>query len=280
MKQTITLGLAAAVATLLAQPVHADARGGGGAHFSGGGGAHFSGGGGAHFSAPAFHSAPSFRGSSVSHFSTAQGPHYSSFSNPGNYRTYGSTRSSTTFAPSISNQNRVFVQPRRSGPTMAFGGSSVVAPRAGRSGTRTFAAPANISRGWDRGHVHDWNHHHFRFFNGNWFAIDGGFYGPYGYGYADEYPYSYDYGYDQPYQPYYDNGDNYAGPAPALALSQNLVAAVQNQLTRLGYVTGVQDGVFGPMTQNAVANFQRDHNLSVTGQLDEMTVQALGVPID
>jgi hypothetical protein len=157
---------------------------------------------------------------------------------------------------------------------MAFGGNSVASR--GRADIRSFAAPSGISRGWDRGHVHTWNHHHFRYYNGDWFAIDGGFDGPYGYGYAD-YPYAYDYGYDQPY---YDNGDTYGGPAPALALSQGTVAAVQNQLTRLGYATGPADGVIGPQTQNAVAGFQRDHNLSVTGQLDQMTIQALGVPID
>jgi hypothetical protein len=268
MKQTITLGLAAAMVSWFAQPGYAENRGGGGGHFSGGGGgAHVSNGGMAHFAAPSVRSAPSFHAPSVSHFSTV--PHYS-------YRTYGSPRSSTTFAPSISNQSRVFMQPRQSGPTMAFGGNSVTS-RTGRADPRTFAAPAGVSRGWDRGHMHNWNHHHYRFFNGNWFIVDGGFYGPYGYGYADVYPYSYDYGYDQPY---YGYGDTYAGPAPAIALSQNLVAAVQNQLTRLGYVTGVSDGVFGPMTQNALANFQRDHNLSVTGQLDQMTLQALGVPYD
>jgi hypothetical protein len=220
-------------------------------------------------------SAPSFRGSSVSHFSTAQGSRYSYHPNY-NYRTYGTTHANTTFAPSIASRSRVILQPRQSGPTMAFGGSTAVS-RAGRSSQRTFAAPSGVSRGWDRGRVHDWNHHHYRYYNGNWFAIDGGFYGPYGYGYSDDYPYGYDYGYDQPY---YDNGDNYAAPAPALALSQGLVAAVQNQLTRLGYVTGPADGVVGPLTQNAVAGFQRDHNLSVTGQLDPMTIQALGVPYD
>jgi hypothetical protein len=154
---------------------------------------------------------------------------------------------------------------------MAFGGSSNMTPRGGRAGTRAWVAPGEVSRGWDRGHIHEWNHHHFRFFNGNWIVIDGGFYGyPYAYDYG--YPYAYDYS----YEPYY-NDNGYVAPTSSLLLSQGLVAAVQNQLTHLGYVTGPADGVIGPLTQNALANFQRDHNLSVTGQLDQMTIQALGV---
>jgi hypothetical protein len=60
--------------------------------------------------------------------------------------------------------------------------------------------------------------------------------------------------------------------------SKPLVTTVQNQLTRLGYVTGAADGLNGPLTRNAVSSFQRDHHLSVTGQIDQTTLRVLGVP--
>lgn len=47
--------------------------------------------------------------------------------------------------------------------------------------------------------------------------------------------------------------------------SKKAVALLQHQLQQLGYYQGEQDGLYGPGTEGAVAEFQRDHNLGVDG---------------
>jgi peptidoglycan hydrolase-like protein with peptidoglycan-binding domain len=48
-------------------------------------------------------------------------------------------------------------------------------------------------------------------------------------------------------------------------------------LAKLGYYHGSIDGVIGPETEKAVRWFQSVDKLSVTGQLDDQTLQALQV---
>jgi L,D-transpeptidase ErfK/SrfK len=55
------------------------------------------------------------------------------------------------------------------------------------------------------------------------------------------------------------------------------VLAVQHNLSARGYYTGSLDGIYGWGTETAVRNFQRDHNLSVTGRVDTKTYDALGL---
>jgi His-Xaa-Ser repeat protein HxsA len=55
------------------------------------------------------------------------------------------------------------------------------------------------------------------------------------------------------------------------------VTAVQTDLTKLGYYKGVIDGLFGRDTRDALAHYQTDHNLAVTGTLTTETLQTLGV---
>jgi hypothetical protein len=118
----------------------------------------------------------------------------------------------------------------------------------------------DVTRGWDRGSVHEWNHHHFRYNNGAWVIIDAG--GPWDYGY--------DYGYGEPYYaPGYS--DVYSSP------SDSTVASVQDQLTRLGYSPGGVDGVLGPQTRDAIADFQNDRGMPATGQIDGSLMRALGL---
>jgi N-acetylmuramoyl-L-alanine amidase len=188
-------------------------------------------------------------------------------------------RPSTTFTPLVT-RSRSFVQPQRTTPSIAFGGQAInnnaavnaqnarsfaaanpstqAAVRGGN--TRDWRAPTELSRGWDRSRVHEWNHHHYRFYGGDWVVIDPG--------------YPYDYGY--PYGSYY--GDEPAPySAPAYDSSASLAMSVQDQLTRLGYSPGAIDGVIGPQTRDAIADFQSDHRLPVTGQIDTPLVQALGL---
>jgi hypothetical protein len=55
------------------------------------------------------------------------------------------------------------------------------------------------------------------------------------------------------------------------------VAAVQQDLTRLGYYHGSIHGLYGRATRSAVARYQTGHHLAVTGTLTSQTLQLLGV---
>jgi photosystem II stability/assembly factor-like uncharacterized protein len=68
-------------------------------------------------------------------------------------------------------------------------------------------------------------------------------------------------------------GQRIAAPKPA----DDSVRRAQTALDRAGYDIGVHDGQMGPRTVAAIKRFQADRYLSVTGQLDETTLAALGV---
>jgi hypothetical protein len=174
---------------------------------------------------------------------------------------------------------RTFNQPQRNAPSIAFGGSNAAAnvrngrnfaatapatQSAVRGGSgRSFNAPGDVTRSWDRGNVHEWRHHHFRFENGGWVIIDPGV--PWDYGY----PYDYGYGAPTPYvSP--DYSDTYSP-------SDSTVAGVQDSLNRLGYSAGSADGVLGPQTRDAIADFQNDRGMPATGQIDGALLRALGL---
>jgi len=59
--------------------------------------------------------------------------------------------------------------------------------------------------------------------------------------------------------------------------SRSTVADVQAALARRGYDVGYIDGVAGQRTRNAIADFQRDRGLRVTGGINEATLRALGL---
>ena len=60
--------------------------------------------------------------------------------------------------------------------------------------------------------------------------------------------------------------------------NSSTVSAVQSQLAKLGYYRGAVDGVEGDETEAALARYQEDHDLSVTGTLTAATLQSLGLP--
>ena len=144
----------------------------------------------------------------------------------------------------------------------ATGPSTAAAVRGGSA--RDWRPPTEMSRGWDHGRVHEWHHHHYRFSGGDWIAIDPGY--DYGYPYDNTAPYGAYYG-DEP-APY---------SSPAYDSSESLAMSVQDQLTRLGYSPGPIDGELGPQTRDAIADFQNDHHLPVTGQIDTPLLRALGL---
>jgi Putative peptidoglycan binding domain len=145
-------------------------------------------------------------------------------------------------------------------------------------------------RDWDRRHAHFFNNRFFVFDNGFWFGLDSGFfpwdylpyyagdYYPYDY-YTDvqpdyntapasAYPYGYYTGVQLDYNTATPNGAPVADPT---------VEATQEQLAQLGYYNGPVDGIFGPTTRDAVAKYQIDNQLDVTGSLSPDTLQSLGV---
>jgi len=129
---------------------------------------------------------------------------------------------------------------------------------------------ANWHGDWDRRHAHFDHGRFFVFLDGFWCGLGDGFpwdYLPY---YPNDY-YPYDYYADV--DPYDNNGATY-DIAPADSAT---IQAVQRQLLSLGYYSGSIDGVFGPSTRDAVANYQIANHLNVTGSLSPDTIQSLGV---
>jgi peptidoglycan hydrolase-like protein with peptidoglycan-binding domain len=55
------------------------------------------------------------------------------------------------------------------------------------------------------------------------------------------------------------------------------VVALQERLAKLGYFTATATGYFGPITQTAVLNFQRDYRLQVDGVVGSNTLNAMGL---
>jgi TPR repeat protein len=56
---------------------------------------------------------------------------------------------------------------------------------------------------------------------------------------------------------------------------QELIAAVQRELNRLGYRSGPADGIAGKRTRSAIESFQRDAGLDVTGTATELLLDRL-----
>ena len=146
----------------------------------------------------------------------------------------------------------------------------------------------NWHRDWDRHHAHFHHNRVFVFVDGFWWGLYPWDYYP---NYASGYPYdSGDYPYDYSGYPYdYSNGynpyDYYQGyndsdsayAAPNQYTSNPTVSAVQSELAKLGYYNGEIDGTLGDQTEAALARYQEDRDLSVTGTVDAPTLQSLGI---
>jgi TPR repeat protein len=59
--------------------------------------------------------------------------------------------------------------------------------------------------------------------------------------------------------------------------AQELIAAVQRELNRLGYRSGPADGIAGNRTRKAIEQFQRDTGLEITGAATESLLDRLNV---
>jgi peptidoglycan hydrolase-like protein with peptidoglycan-binding domain len=55
------------------------------------------------------------------------------------------------------------------------------------------------------------------------------------------------------------------------------VRQAQRKLSEMGYHAGHADGILGAETGSAISEFRRSEGLAVTGQLNEPTLEALGI---
>jgi Putative peptidoglycan binding domain len=119
-------------------------------------------------------------------------------------------------------------------------------------------------RHWHEWHDRNWWHDHcdtIVFVTTGYYFLDGSYWYP-------------AYGYD-PLQTYYD----YDGPIYTYGnlLPDEVIANVQTALQDAGYYYGPITGSLSVDTRAALANFQRDYGLQMTGAIDEPTVEALGL---
>jgi peptidoglycan hydrolase-like protein with peptidoglycan-binding domain len=77
-----------------------------------------------------------------------------------------------------------------------------------------------------------------------------------------------------------DEGMRQAQEALRKKLSPDQIKQVQEALEQKGFHVGRADGVVGRETRQAASNFQREQKLQQTGQIDEQTLQALGVSLN
>ncbi|MFC1823855.1 peptidoglycan-binding protein [Thermodesulfobacteriota bacterium] len=69
--------------------------------------------------------------------------------------------------------------------------------------------------------------------------------------------------------------------SPEVVYSQSYdkttVLNTQRKLQELGYNPGTLDGIWGKKTNSALKRFQHDNDLSMTGKLDSITIEKLGI---
>jgi putative peptidoglycan binding protein len=114
-------------------------------------------------------------------------------------------------------------------------------------------------------HDHFWWHDHFHnvlLFGGGWYYWNSGYWYP-AWGYSDS----------EAYYPY--DGPIYVGSNPTPA--DQIVATVQQSLQEQGFYHGDVDGLLGPLTRAALADYQQAQGLEMTAALDEPTLQSLGM---
>jgi hypothetical protein len=111
-------------------------------------------------------------------------------------------------------------------------------------------------QGWWRSHYNN----RVVFVYGGWYAWNAGYWIP-AWGYAPNAYYAYD-------GPIY----GYNGLPP-----DQVVANVQAALQQQGYYQGDVDGLLGPLTREAIADYQRSNGLVETAAIDQPTLDSLGM---
>jgi hypothetical protein len=124
-----------------------------------------------------------------------------------------------------------------------------------------YAVFRNYKSEW---HDRNWWHNHYR---NNFVFVFGA-------------PYYWNAGYWFPAWGYSPNA-YYAWDGPIYAYNRlppdQVIANVQAALQQQGYYHGEVDGLIGPLTRGAIADYQRDHGLYTTSTIDQPTLQSLGI---
>jgi hypothetical protein len=93
-------------------------------------------------------------------------------------------------------------------------------------------------------------------------------------------PYYFNSGYWFPAWGYSPNA-YYAWDGPVYAYNRlppdQVIANVQASLQQQGYYHGEVDGLLGPLTRSAIADYQRDRGLYITSAIDQPTLESLGM---
>lgn len=118
--------------------------------------------------------------------------------------------------------------------------------------------PAWHDQGWWHSHYGD----HVILIGGGWYFWNAGYWYP-------------AWGYDPAVAYYPYDGPIYVG-ANATPPDQ-VIADVQSSLQQQGYYQGDVDGLLGPLTRAALAQYQQDHGLYATSAIDEPTLDSLGI---
>jgi hypothetical protein len=181
-----------------------------------------------------------------------------------NFGPYNPMPTSTAVQPAVATHAR---QPLTGEPGAREPGQNV-APntqehnRGNRGNHRNFSDALHAhQREW---HNRDWWQQHcptIVFVNTGYYFLDGSYWYP-AYGYD---PLNSNYDYDGPV---YTNGN---------LLPDEMIANVQSVLQEAGYYNGPISGSLNEETRAALANFQRDQGLEITGAIDESTVETLGL---
>jgi Putative peptidoglycan binding domain len=94
-------------------------------------------------------------------------------------------------------------------------------------------------------------------------------------------PYYWDAGFWYPAWGYDPSASYYPYDGPIYAYNDlppdQVIANVQETLQAQGYYQGEVDGLLGPLTRAALADYQRDHGLYTTAAIDEPTLASLGL---
>jgi hypothetical protein len=133
-----------------------------------------------------------------------------------------------------------------------------------QTGRNRFSYSDALRRNWHEWHNRDWWRQHCNtivLVTGGYYFLDAGYWYP-------------AWGYD-PFNSYYD----YDGPIYTYGnlLPDQVIANVQGALQDAGYYFGPITGSLSVETRGALANFQRDQGLIITGAIDQPTVEALGL---
>ncbi len=112
-------------------------------------------------------------------------------------------------------------------------------------------------QGWWKSH-----HHHLSLISGGWYFWNAGYWYP-------------AWGYDEATSYYPYDGPIYSGPS-ARPFDQ-VVADVQSALQEQGYYRGEVDGLLGPLTRQALAQYQTAQGLYATETIDQPTLASLGL---